>query len=156
MGKTKNKGIAGDAGAPEKLTREQVIAQATERVGIMSPEELKAAYIEAAGLLYDQEEDLATAESVIEKQNAAIEDLDKKSGTETGNFIEHKKQKIEVRLRKFKLQGKPYGIDDLKKNVTITVKGKDKDGNPTNEEVGITDYLLKIKSPVLEIEEKAK
>lgn len=95
------------------------------------------------------QEDYETAQTIIEEQNASIEQLDEEKGTETGNFFKHGEKKIECRIPKFSVKGTGYTIQDLRDNKEITVPGKG--GKP--EPIGLTDYLLKIKSPILEIEE---
>ncbi|REE01137.1 coiled-coil domain-containing protein [Marinoscillum furvescens] len=94
-------------------------------------------------------EDYDTAQAIITEQNASIEKMDEENGTQTGNFFTHKGKKIEQRIPKFSVKGTTYSREDLTENREITVPGKG--GKP--ESVGLTDYLLRIKSPILEIEE---
>lgn len=102
-----------------------------------------------SGELAQLREDLVTANQIIGEQNETIEKMDSEKGTETGNFIEHASKKLQVRIPSFTLKGKKYGINDLRENVEITILGK----NNKNEQIGLVDYLLRIKSPIVEIEE---
>lgn len=110
--------------------------------------DLNSQLSEKFGKITQLEEDLETAQKIIAEQNETIEETDKVQGTETGNFFTHQGKKIECRIPTFKVHGSKYSLEDLKANkeITILVKSKAK-------KVGLTDYLLSKKSPILEIEE---
>ena len=144
----------------EKINAEQAetIAQLNDAIGeskkIMSSHEKEAENVQSQlttkdKLIKQLEEDLATAQNIIDEQNASIEQMDEEKGTETGNFFTHEGKKIECRIPKFSVKGTDYTLADLKENKEIKIPGKG--GQP--EKVGLTDYLLDIESPILEIEE---
>ncbi len=142
MAEDKNGGAPAPTKKPEDLSANP--AELTQK-------ELLAAYKAEVAAHAETKEELATALGVVDELNADLEAADAKAGTETGTFIEHKDQKIHVRIPQFKVKGKVYKIADLRDNVELTVA--DKKDAKKNRQVGLVDYLLEVKSPVLEIEE---
>lgn len=131
----------------KKLSIEQLKAALAEQSAKGAEADVKAVLATAEQLTAALEENASKAEqrasaaeqdvSALNEQLAAYEQgkVKPKKPTVTAN-----KQKYRVMYPTVGVNGKTYTIDDLKKNVSVIVDGK---------EIGLVDYLLKIKSGAL-------